>query len=234
MGKGGWQHTPDAPIYLASHRWVAILPDKTTTIAWARGGAREEAGREQCKNGRFNMVTDKESEPLNLDLPFPFPPLLLYPSTRYLELQISPCVSLQVRWEIRSEVLDVSVIWACCSFRFYLFYTRAFIYLSVTAWMYGFLFMNVRRYSRVIWLRFLCIQACTQGVGGYREFFFIEMLVCVCVCVSERTSAHCVAAWLWIPKQSKMGRVKTSTWNLFKTLFGFGSSQQPLIGEPEV
>lgn len=99
-----------------------------------------EVGREQCKNSSFNIVTDKESEPRHLDLPLPFLPL--HPSIRYLELLICQCVPLQVRWEIRSEVLAVSAIWACCSFRSY---SRAGIFISLSLhecmisclWMYS-------------------------------------------------------------------------------------------------
>lgn len=86
-----------------------------------------EVGREQCKNGSFNIVRDKESEPRHLDLPLPFLPL--HPPIRYLELLISQCVPLQVRWEIRSEVLAVSAIWVCCSFRSYFIPRQAYLSL---------------------------------------------------------------------------------------------------------
>lgn len=86
-----------------------------------------EVGREQCKNSSFNIVRDKESEPRHLDLPLPFLPL--HPSICYLELLISQCVPLQVRWEIRSVVLAVSAIWACCSFRSYFIPGQAYLSL---------------------------------------------------------------------------------------------------------
>lgn len=126
--------------------------DKKTAIAWVPGGGSR--GENDGGNSSFNMAADKASEwiqptwtpqPRSPYLPilFFFPIFLLYPSTSPFELQISPCVSLQARWEIRSKVLSISAIWACCSFRFIYFLFLAFIYLSVTAWMYGFLFVYI-------------------------------------------------------------------------------------------
>lgn len=71
-------------------------------------GSRRKSGREQCRKSSFNIVRDKESEPHRLHLPVPFLPL--QPGSAQLELLMSPCVPLQVRWEIRSEVLAVSAI----------------------------------------------------------------------------------------------------------------------------
>lgn len=34
----------------------------------------------------------------------------------------------------------------------------------------------------VIWLRLRCIQACTQGMGGYRKCGFLDVCVCVWLC----------------------------------------------------
>lgn len=154
-GKGGWQHTPDAPIYLASHRPSCniALTRAPRLLAWAR-----EGGRERGENSSFNMAADKESEwiqptwapqPGSPYLPFSFfffshlpPPI--HPPPSVSELQISPCVSSQARREIRSEVLDVSAIGACCSFSIVFILFSAFIYLSVTTWMYGFLPLYTR------------------------------------------------------------------------------------------
>lgn len=120
-----------------------------------------EGGRDWGENSSFNMAADKESEwiqptwapqPGSPYLPFPFfffffSLIFLHPSTHppsVSELQISPCVSSQARREIRSEVLDVSAIGACCSFSIVFILFSAFIYLSVTTWMYGFLPLYTR------------------------------------------------------------------------------------------
>lgn len=101
-----------------------------------KGGSGRKLGREQWPKCSFNMVKNNESGPHRLDLPLPFLPL--QPGFRYLELLISPCVPLQVRREIRSEVFAVSAIWACCSFRSYFISGQPYLSFA-TAWMHNFL-----------------------------------------------------------------------------------------------
>lgn len=145
--------------------------------------ARAPEGREGGSSS-FNMAADKVSEwiqptwtpqPGSPYLPIPFFLILLHPYTSHSELQISPCVSLQARWEIRSKSLSISAIWACCSFGFIYFIPG--IYLSLchrlNVWFLVYVHMNARGFSLVkvikmdrlfvcvIWLRLRCIQACT-------------------------------------------------------------------------
>ena len=82
----------------------------------------------------------------------------------------------------------------------------------------------------VIWLRLRCIRACTQGMGGYRKCGFLEMCVCVCISVLVCVFLRGLLCLRDCEFGSGSGQVETSRWNLF----GFGSSQQAMIGEPRV
>lgn len=78
-GKGGWQHTPDTLIYLASHRRVSILlwqEDHDCLSTREEGRERE---REKRQNSRFNKGTDKKSEWIQPTwAPLPGSPYLLF------------------------------------------------------------------------------------------------------------------------------------------------------------
>lgn len=154
---------------MTTHSWCTHLSgvsspelqycsDKSTTIACLSTEGREGETEGKTAALIWQLIRKVSGynlpELLNLDLPishflffFFFSLIFLHPSTHppsVSELQISPCVSSQARREIRSEVLDVSAIGACCSFSIVFILFSAFIYLSVTTWMYGFLPLYTR------------------------------------------------------------------------------------------
>lgn len=176
--------------------------DKKSTTAWARGGwggGRKRKVEGARGNSCFNVATDKKSEWIQPTWtpqpgsPYLFFPTSLHPSSPYLELQISPCVSLRARWEIRREVRDVSAIWACCSFRFICFISDVYLSLChwVNVWFLVCVHMNVKRFLLVkrikmdglfmcvICVRLGCVQAWIQGLV-HRNHIPQASLFCVC------------------------------------------------------
>ena len=126
---------------------------------------------------------------LNLDLYLPFLFFLLHfflSLSIVMELQISPRVSLQVRFAISSKVLDISAICACCSFQFIYFISG--IYLSLCPSLKECFLLHVHVSTRgfflsevikmdgsvCVWslLRSHCIQACTPRISRPRKFCF--------------------------------------------------------------
>lgn len=183
-------------------------------------------------------------EPPNLDLPIS--PFFFFSFSSTHPPPVWNCKSahvffLQARWEIRSEVLDVSAIWACCSFQF--IYLIPGIYLSLchcmNVWSLVYVHMNVRGFLLVKVIKMNSLFVCDLAQialywsvhsrdGWIQKIWFPRN---VCVCVFLRGFLHSV---LLRDCEFRMGWVETTRWNLLKTLLGFGLSQQAMIGEPRV
>lgn len=164
-------------------------------IAWEehRCCTRREAGGsrgELLNNGSFHMETDKESERIQAWNWFTIsPPFPLH--IRCLELQISPCVSLQVMWAVSSRMLDVSAIWGCFHSDLLLLFISLIVCECVV-----FLIMNARRNSICYWK--CCRQLAQNSLISSTHVHFVSLVhlfVCfwdVCVwwgCLTEFTNS---------------------------------------------
>lgn len=185
----GWMTTHSWRTHLSGISSASYCSDKKTTIAWAREGEGGRKGRTAALIWQLIREVSEYNlhEPLNPNRSlFFFSHVPLHP---HLELQIMPCVSLQARWEIRSEMSGVSAIWVCCSFRFIYFIPGVYLSLCrcMNVWFLVCVHMNVRG-LKVIKMDSLFVRDLAQIVlyssmypryGRIAKRIFLEMLVCL-------------------------------------------------------
>lgn len=229
-GKGGWQHTPDAPIYLASHRRVAILlwqeDCDCLSTRGREGGSREG---ERGENSSFNMAHDKESEWIQPTwTPQPGSPYLPFLFFSHFPPPIHPPFGIANQpmcfftGEVRDKERGVGRI-----------SNLSMLFISIYLFHSWHLFISLSLHECMV--SCLCTYEC-EGILACKSDKMNNLFVCELAQIALYWSVHSRDGWIQkilfprnvcvrvllrgFLRSVETTRVETTRWNLLKTLLG--------------